>query len=117
MKKRIIWYVVLMLLMTAAIVLVVVPEVRNILRDTGLYIWAQENLYDVYHILRYGNGRFALVSIILLVFVVFVTFVVLNVKAVKASDIEPKTVVQKPTVIKQNGKATIIVVKESEGAR
>ena len=117
MKKRIIWFVILMLLAVAAILVVVVPEVRALVSNTALYAWAKENVYEVYYMFRYGAGRFAYVSALLLVFVGFVVFSVMKVPAVKESEVEPKTVVQKPTVTKVNGKATLVVVEESEGAK
>ena len=117
MKKRIIWLVVLMLLAVAAILVVVVPEVRALVSGTGIYAWAKENMYDVYYMFRYGAGRFAYVSIVLLVFVGFLVFTVMKVPAVKESDVEPKAVVQKPTIKKENGKVTVVVVEESEGGK
>ena len=118
MKKRLICLAVLVLLMVFAVLVVIVPEVRGIFRNMeSLYGWAKDNFYDIYAIFRYGERRFALVSVVFIAVFAFITFVLLKVPAVNDSTVAPKAVTQRPIIKKTNGKASIVVVEETEGGK
>ena len=47
----------------------------------------------------------------------FITFVLLKVPAVNDSTVAPKAVTQRPIIKKTNGKASIVVIEETEGGK
>ena len=121
MKKRLIWFAIILLVCAAAVVVVIVPEVRNFFRNTAgfkaVYAWLRDNFYDLYAIFRYGDRRFALVSIVAIAVIAFISFGLLKVPAVDDSTVEPKAVNQKPVINKTNGKASMVVIEETEGGK
>lgn len=117
MKKRLIWFAVLVVLMACAILVVVSPAVRDLVRDWGIYAWAKENLYEFYYALRYGARRFAYVSIIFIVLLALIFFVLLQVPAVNDKTMEPQVVTQKATVKAEEGKTPVVVVEENKGGK
>ena len=118
MKKRLICLGVLVVLLVFAILVVIVPEVRGIFRNMeSIYGWARENFYDIYALFRYGDRRFALVSIVFIALFAWIAFGLLKVPAVNDATVAPKAVTQKPIVKKSNGKASIVVVEETEGGK
>ena len=117
MKKRLIWFALLVLLMAAAILVVVSPAVRSLVRDWGIYAWAKQNLYGFYEALRYGARRFAYVAIIFIVVLALIFFVLLHVPAVNDKTVAPQVVTQKATVKAEEGKTPVVVVEESKGGK
>ena len=117
MKKRLIWFAIIVVLMTCAILVVVSPAVRNLVRDWGIYAWARKNLYGFYEALRYGSRRFAYVSIIFIALFALIFFVLLRVPAVNEKTIEPQPVTQKAVVKAEEGKTPVVVIEENKGGK
>ena len=121
MKKRLALFILILLVVAAGVVALVLPEIREILLNIEFvkvaYSWLKENFYDLYAVFRYGDRRFALISIVAIYVIALLVFGLLKVPAVNDSTVEPKAVIQKPVINKTNGRPSMVVIEETEGGK
>lgn len=119
MKKRLIWFIVIVACLGLAAIVVIIPTLRSWVRETfsGLYTWFHNNLGDLYYAFRHGTRRFVLISGVGIVVSALLSFGLLYVPAVNDKTMAPIAVDQKPVITTKNGRPAIMVIEESKESK